>query len=219
MNWPNGLPRGSSPQTVLLVKPGQTRSNRLSPGPFGQGSPLPLPYIVGSMRQYHKAWWFASTANTTTAMQSAIRNPQSAIAGQTWSNLVKAKKGNQSGRDASPRRPGAIRCAAGRGTDSAVPMRNRDPYLNSYGEKRLDRQTPNELADLCKSPRNSPETVVYISIANNTGRVLDSSQGKQHRGLQREFPGRAEPPLCPELLGGAAAPPYRGHEDFCPEPR
>jgi len=27
------------------------------------------------------------------------------------------------------------------------------------------------------------------------------------------LPGRAELPLCPELLGGAAAPPYRRHED------
>ena len=25
-------------------------------------------------------------------------------------------------------------------------------------------------------------------------------------------------PLCPELLGGAAAPPYRRREDFCPAP-
>ena len=30
--------------------------------------------------------------------------------------------------------------------------------------------------------------------------------------------GRAELPLCPEFLGGAAAPPYRSHEDVCPHP-
>jgi hypothetical protein len=32
------------------------------------------------------------------------------------------------------------------------------------------------------------------------------------------LPGRAELPLCPELLGGAAAPPYPRREDFCPAP-
>jgi len=32
------------------------------------------------------------------------------------------------------------------------------------------------------------------------------------------LPGRAELPLCPEFLGGAAAPPYRRHEDFGPAP-
>jgi len=32
------------------------------------------------------------------------------------------------------------------------------------------------------------------------------------------LPGRAERPLCPEILGGAAAPPYRGREDFCHAP-
>ena len=30
--------------------------------------------------------------------------------------------------------------------------------------------------------------------------------------------GRAELPLCPELLGGAAAPPYRRREDSCHAP-
>jgi hypothetical protein len=38
------------------------------------------------------------------------------------------KKGDCLGRDASPRRPGAIRCAAGLGAHSA----ERYPYLNSY---------------------------------------------------------------------------------------
>jgi hypothetical protein len=33
------------------------------------------------------------------------------------------------------------------------------------------------------------------------------------------LPGRAELPLCPKFLGGAAAPPYRRREDFCPAPR
>jgi hypothetical protein len=32
------------------------------------------------------------------------------------------------------------------------------------------------------------------------------------------LPGRAELLLCPEILGGAAAPPYQGHEDFCHMP-
>ena len=31
-------------------------------------------------------------------------------------------------------------------------------------------------------------------------------------------PGRAELLLCPEFLGGAAAPPYQGREEFCPAP-
>jgi hypothetical protein len=39
------------------------------------------------------------------------------------------------------------------------------------------------------------------------------------RDKNLHLPGRAELPLCPELLGGAAAPPYRRREDFCPAPK
>jgi hypothetical protein len=31
-------------------------------------------------------------------------------------------------------------------------------------------------------------------------------------------PGRAELLLCLEILGGVAAPPYQGREEFCPAP-
>ena len=48
-------------------------------------------------------------------------------------------------------------------------------------------------------------------LGNSTAKTQEKAQDKNlhHRG-------RAELPLCPEFLGGAAAPPYQRRGDFCP---
>jgi hypothetical protein len=55
---------------------------------------------------------------------------------------------------------------------------------------------------------------VLLSAVN--GFSEDFATRAQNENLH--LAGRAELPLCPEFLGGAAAPPYRRREDFCPAP-
>jgi hypothetical protein len=59
-----------------------------------------------------------------------------------------------------------------------------------------------------------PYTPTSCGSAREHGAV--GQDGAQDNILR--LPGRAEPPLCPKILGGAAAPPYQGHEEFCPAP-
>jgi len=69
-----------------------------------------------------------------------------------------------------------------------------------------------------KSPRQAAphvqEMPCHCSIFGQ--RCVHQTTGRRAPDEHLHLPGRAELPLCPEYLGGAAAPPYRRHEDFCP---
>jgi len=53
-------------------------------------------------------------------------------------------------------------------------------------------------------------------LSRHAQATAGGNEGVQDKNLR--LLGRAELLLCPEFLGGAAAPPYRKHEEFCPAP-
>jgi hypothetical protein len=64
------------------------------------------------------------------------------------------------------------------------------------------------------------DTLPFASPSPNQP-TLNAGERKTIQVAQDEnlrLPGRADLPLCPEFLGGAAAPPYRRREDFCHAP-
>ena len=95
MAWPNGLGRRSGPHPALLVKPGQTWSNRFSPGPIWASFTMSLLYVVGSKRQYtrHGGWPLriqeAGQANRNCAIVRGHSRSNPVTPGQTWSKRKK----------------------------------------------------------------------------------------------------------------------------------
>ena len=95
MTWPNGLRRGSGPHPAIWVKPGQTWSNRFSPGPIWASFIMSLLYVVGSKAQYtrHGGWHLRShengRANRNCAIVRGHTRSNPVTPGQTWSKRKK----------------------------------------------------------------------------------------------------------------------------------